>query len=142
MTVAFVGIGLCHLVTALALRPAARPGRIVLALGGLATAALAGLPVPAAGTSAGHRLVAGVALGALAVWPALAWRRASSTPRLLRPGPAIGATLVLLALLGWFAVQLATDGSQLGLTERFAAGAQALWPLVVVLGSRRVGRSA
>jgi hypothetical protein len=43
---------------------------------------------------------------------------------------------VLLGLVGWFAVELFTDGPHVGLSERVAAGAQAIWPLLAVLRSR------
>src|SRR4051794_5022699 len=48
MTAALVGVGLCHLVTAYGLG-AATPGRLVHALGGLATLAVAAFPLPAVG---------------------------------------------------------------------------------------------
>jgi len=134
MTAALAGLGICHAVTALGLRPAAVAGRAVLALGGVATVLVAAFPLPQVGTSANHSLAAGVAFVSLAVWPALAWRR--GTPAALRPVAATGAAVVLLGLVGWFGVAL-HDGTRVGLAERVAAGAQALWPLVVVLTARR-----
>ena len=47
----------------------------------------------------------------------------------------VAATAVLLGLMTWFAVEL--RGEQTGSAERAAAGAQALWPLAVVLSTRR-----
>jgi hypothetical protein len=140
MTAGFVGTGFCHLGTALALRPAALAGRLGLAVGGAATVALAAFPVPAVGSSTAHGLVAGAALTALALWPAVSWRRGAhrpvqSWPWALSPGPAVAATVGLLALLGWFTAQLTGDGALIGLTERFAVGGQVLWPLVVVLSA-------
>ncbi|MCM0678401.1 DUF998 domain-containing protein, partial [Micromonospora phytophila] len=73
MTLGLVGLGLCHCVTAAGLRPAATGGRVLLALGGVATLAVAAFPLPAgAGGSTPHGLAAAVAFGALALWPALA----------------------------------------------------------------------
>ena len=130
MTATFVGVGVGH----------------------AATLALAAFPVPAVGVSAAHRLVAAIALGALAIWPALAARTGSASG--LRPADgalfagspdltvALAATAVLLTLLGVFAVQLALDGDRVGLTERLVTGAQALWPLVVVLCARGAARGA
>jgi hypothetical membrane protein len=135
MTAALAGVGLCHLVTALGLRPAAPAGRALLALGGLATLLVAASPLPKAGSSGAHTVAASISFGALAVWPALARRHGMGTPWGLRAGPAIAASAVLLALVGWFAAQAYGDGSLTGLTERVAAGAQALWPLLVVLGA-------
>jgi hypothetical membrane protein len=133
MTAALVGVGLCHLVTAYGLG-AATPGRLVHALGGLATLAVAAFPLPAVGSSGAHVLAASVAFGSLALWPALGWRRRSPVWG-LRPAVAITAAVVLLALVAWFAVTLGGSGGWVGLTERVAAGAQALWPLVVASSS-------
>lgn len=134
MTTGLAGLGACHVITALGLRPAALPGRLVLAAGGLATVLVAAFPLPDEGSSTAHVLAAAVAFPALSVWPALAWRRGS---RWLPAGVSVGAAAVLLGLLGWFAVELYGAGRQLGLSERVLAGAQALWPLAAVLLARR-----
>jgi hypothetical protein len=42
---------------------------------------------------------------------------------------------VLVLLVGWFVLSLAS-GTDVGVAERAAAGGQALWPLVVVMGAR------
>jgi hypothetical membrane protein len=132
MTAALFGVGVCHVVTALGLARAAEAGRIVLGLGGVATTLVAVFPLPASGSSPEHAVAAGVAFGALAVWPAFAWRRSGHRPAALRPGVSFAATLVLLGLVVWFAVALGAGGP-VGLAERFAAGAQACWPLIVAL---------
>ncbi|MGW0507583.1 DUF998 domain-containing protein [Micromonospora sp. NPDC003241] len=73
MTVALAALGLCHCVTAAGLRPLAPAGRALLALGGVATLAVAVFPLPDDGSgSVPHTLAATVAFGALALWPALA----------------------------------------------------------------------
>ena len=141
MSGALVGLGLCHLVTASALRPAATVGRLVLAGGGAATVLVAAYPLTVgAGSSRAHTFAATVALGSLAIWPAAAWRRSPETPPPLRPAVCAAASLALLGGLAWFGYELGTDGSRIGLAERVAAGSQAVWPLVVVGWSRR-GRS-
>jgi len=137
MTAGLAGLGACHLVTALGLRTAAGPGRLLLATGGAASVLVAVFPVPAEGSSAVHQAVAGVSFVSLGLWPALAWRRGRSVPRILRPPASIAAAAGLCGLLGWFAVELYGDGQRIGLTERLVAGAQALWPLAVVLSARR-----
>ncbi len=149
MTSALAGVGVAHIVTATALRRAALPGRLVLAGGGFATLLVAALPLPTVigdGGSGPHAIVAGISFGALAVWPALAMRggrRADggkrSIPWGLRRKVALAATAALLAAVGWFVTDLGQDMSQVGLSERVAAGAQALWPLLVVLSTRRSG---
>lgn len=164
MTAALAGVGVCHLVTAAGLRPAAVPGRALLALGGAGTLAVAAAPLPADhGQSGAHALVAAVAFGALGAWPAVSARRSpaggarpaagpddagagsggaatASGGRALRRPTAFGASVVLLGLLGCFVTQLG-GGSWLGLTERLAAGAQAIWPLVAVLSARHAQRT-
>jgi len=142
MTGALVGVGLSHLVTAGALRCAATAGRLVLGLGGLGTLLVAAFPLPAGGSSSSaHTAAAGVAFVSLAVWPAFAGRRRQAPRRtvapLLRPPACALAACTLLLLLAWFVAQQLTGGHRVGLAERVAAGAQALWPLAVVLSARQ-----
>ncbi|WP_143448184.1 DUF998 domain-containing protein [Kineosporia sp. A_224] len=138
MTAALVGVGLCHLTTSAALRTAPRAGRAALGLGGLATLGVAAAPLPADGGSAAHTAFATTAFVALAVWPALPPRRdrAPRAPFPLRRPVRLAAAGLLLGLVGWFGLELFGAGDRLGLAERAAAGAQAVWPLVVVLGCR------
>lgn len=152
MTAALAGLGICHVITAAGLRVAAGPGRVVLAVGGVATVLVAVFPQPVQGDSIPHLVFAGINFTALAVWPALAWRRAggaalcgpgtsrepgtarrsrSRVPLALRPAVSVTAAVVLVGLLGWFAGTLGSD--VVGLSERVLAGTQACWPLVVVL---------
>lgn len=137
MTTGLAGLGTCHVITALGLRPAALPGRLVLAAGGLATVLVAAFPLPDEGSSTAHAVAAGVAFPALSVWPALVWRREPSRRLGLARGVSAGATVVLLGLLGWFGAELYGGGSRLGLSERVLAAAQSLWPLAAVLLARR-----
>jgi hypothetical membrane protein len=137
MTVGLAVLGLCHLMTAAGLRPVATPGRALLAIGGAATILVSLLPLPRVGTSMAHGLAAGVGFIVLALWPALAIRRAGPTaPRVLRAAVSGVAALVLAGLVWWFGVTLYVTHVDVGLAERFAAGAQALWPLVAVLTLR------
>lgn len=57
-------------------------------------------------------------------------------PVALRPAVAGAAAVVLLGVLGWFVVELTTDGRAVGLSERVVAGSQAVWPLLAVLSAR------
>ncbi len=141
MTAGLVGLGVCHLVTACGLRPARLAGRLLLAVGGLATVLVAAFPLPLVGTSQTHGLVAGLAFVALGLWPAFAWRHGPAAPRALRPYVSFIAAAGLLVLLGLFAAQLSVDGAFIGLTERLVAGAEAVWPLVVVLTARLADRA-
>jgi len=140
MTAALAGVGLCHVTTALALRPLARPGRVLLGTGGVATLLVAAFPLPDGdGGSVPHTLAAAVAFLALSAWPAVAWRRGARWPAPARPGVALGAATVLLGLLGWLCAELAADDGRVGVAERVTAGAQALWLLAAVAASRRRG---
>ena len=142
MTTALVGVGLSHLVTAYALAPAALAGRLIHGLGGLATLGVAAFPLPAGGgMSAAHTAVAAVAFISLAVWPAFAWMRPQrlghSVAAILGPRVSAAATTALLLTLAWFFTELLLGTQMVGLAERVAAGAQAIWPLVVVVYVRK-----
>jgi hypothetical membrane protein len=136
MTAGLAITGVAHMVTAAGLRPVPRAGRVLHALGGAATLAVAALPVDAYPQA--HGIAAGIGFGALALWPALALRRGATG--VLRPAVSVGASAVLVGLLGVFVVELQAGGAATGLTERAVAGAQALWPLVVVVALRRETR--
>jgi hypothetical membrane protein len=142
MTLALVGVGLSHLVTACALGCARDVGRAVLGLGGLATVLVAAFPLPTGGgSSAAHTTAAAIAFFSLAIWPAFAWIQPRAPGQivavLLRPRASAAATFALLLLLGWFFVEQLVGGERIGLAERVAAGSQALWPLAVVISARR-----
>jgi len=141
MTLGLAATGVAHVATAAGLRSVPRRARAVHALGGAATLAVALLPVDASPQA--HGVAAGIGFVALALWPALSGRR--DGPAVLRPAVGVAASVVLVTLLVVFVAELQRwlpgDGSLTGLTERLVAGAQALWPLVVVTALRRaVGR--
>lgn len=133
MTLVLLAVGACDVVTGLALRPAALPGRLILIAGGLAGMLVAANPEPASGGSVRHAFWATAGFLALAVWPAGARRRGPLVPFGLRPAVAAVATGVLFGLLAWFGAELIMRGAQIGLAERVLTGAQAAWPLAVVL---------
>lgn len=122
MTVGLAGLGVCHVLTALALRPARPAGRLVLALGGAATAVVAAAPLPAVGSSTTHTVAATVGFVALTAWVVAAFPRSFA---------AWCAGGLLLAALLWFGVEL--GGPRFGLSERVLSGAQAVVPLLAVL---------
>jgi hypothetical protein len=133
MTTALAGVGVCHTITAAGLVPAAVAGRALLAIGGVATVALAALPQPVTGDSVAHVATAAVALSMLSLWPALAWRGGGQLRREVWWLAATG----LLGLLGWFGIGYFTASPRIGLSERLLTAAQALWPLAAVLVARR-----
>ena len=137
MTLALAGVGACYVITGLALRPAAAAGRLLLMSGGVATMLVAAFPETAGdGGSLPHTFWAAAGFVALAVWPLAARRRGSLGPVWLRPGACAVAAGVLLGLLVWFGAELIGGGRQVGLAERVLAGAEAVWPLAVVLACR------
>jgi hypothetical protein len=139
MTAALGAVGVSYAMTALGLRDAALPGRVVLGCGGLATVGVAAFPLSESGQSVAHTAAASIAFVSVAAWPAVGGRRRAGLPAGLRRPVARAAAAVLLGLVGWFAVEL--NGPRTGLAERVAAGAQALWPLAVVLTVRRTAPS-
>lgn len=126
--------GVAHLVTAAGLRPVPTTARVLHAIGGAATLAVAAFPSDVAPRA--HVIAASIGFGALAIWPAWARRpRGAPGARVLRPAVATTAAVVLVALLVAFMLELwhvsSETGTAVGLTERLVAGAQALWPLAV-----------
>ena len=138
MTAAFAVTGACEMVTALALRPAAMPGRLILAAAGAASVLVAANPEHVGGSPM-HGLWAGVAFMAMIAWPAGAWRRGPSVPWGLRSAVSAAAVATLLALLAWYLMELTTKGGTTGLAERVMGTAEVAWPLAVVLSCRLTG---
>jgi hypothetical membrane protein len=134
MTVGLAVLGACHVVTALGLRPARVSGRWLLAAGGVSTLVVGASPQPAHGSAPAHLLAASVGFATLTLWPVFA--ACADGPVVLRRRYAAVVTGVLLALLGWLAVEIGADGAHIGLSERMLAGAQAAWPLIVVVTVR------
>ena len=130
MTGALFLLGACNIATAFGLRAAALPGRITLALGGLAAILVALSPEPDGGTSVRHLTATGVGFTALALWPALA---ATGNPVTWALKPRVGyvASALMASCAAWFLVELHGHGAA-GLVERILTGVQAVWPLIVV----------
>lgn len=122
MTTSFAVLGACHIVTALGFREAAPAGRGVLVLGGALAIGVAIFPEPAAA----HVPVATGSFVALAAWPVLA--RVPTRRAGLVASVVLGALLVVLGL--------SLDSRRTGLTERVAAGAEAVWPLAALTLTR------
>ncbi|HET9167902.1 MAG TPA: DUF998 domain-containing protein [Actinospica sp.] len=132
MTGALYVLGVCHVVTALGLRVAAMPGRVVLAGGGVASVAVALSPEPTGGTSLRHLVTTGIGFTLLALFPTLAaWRNASPVWALRRE-TGYAVTGLMAAGAAWFLVELHGHGAA-GLAERILTGAQSVWPLIIVV---------
>ncbi|WMD06173.1 DUF998 domain-containing protein [Streptomyces sp. FXY-T5] len=136
MTAAFIALGLCHLLTAWSLRPAATAGRMALAAGGVAALAVAMVPAPSSGGSLSHGSVTTLGFAVLAAWPVLAARAGTAVPWALRPLPSLGATSVMAVGAAWFLVELHLHGVA-GMAERAVTTLQSVWPFVVVLSCLR-----
>ncbi len=134
MTWAITGVGLCYLLVALGLHPAAGAGRVLLAGGGLATLLIAGFRDPRLGYSLAHELAVIVTVLTCCTWPIFAARRRHPALLLTRTASFAGAG-VSLGLAAWYALE--SHGTLLGLAERFAAVAPPLWLLAVVITTRR-----
>ena len=143
MTLTFVVVGVCYVVTAVALRPARTAGRLILIAGAVAGMLVAANPERAGDAYPwGHIIWALIGLAGVTAWPAGAWRRGTGVPWGLRPAVAAVSVAVLLALVLWFGAELITGSGQAGLAERVAGTAQALWPLAVVLSCCRPVRAS
>ncbi|MCF1594470.1 DUF998 domain-containing protein [Streptomyces muensis] len=136
MTGALAALGVCHMITALGLRPAALPGRLALGAGGVAAFVVALLPPPSSGGSLRHGSAAAVGFALLAVWPVLAADRRPAAPWGLRPVPSLTATTLMLVTAGWFMIEMRQGGAD-GVAERLVTALQSLWPFVVVASCLR-----
>jgi hypothetical membrane protein len=134
MTWALAGLGLSYLAVSLGLRLVRRSGRFVLAMGGIATVFVAVFPQPVEGNSIGHTAAATVAFAALALWPLFSADDAPHVPLLSRRASILASSGMVLLVI-WFLLE--AHGTQRGLAERLAAGADSIWPLAVVLSTRR-----
>jgi len=142
MTLTFVVVAICYIITALALRPAAPAGRLVLVAAALAGLLVAANPQAAPGTfSLAHALWSSLGFALLAAWPLAAYREGQDVPWALRPAPSIAAVSVIATLTAWFLAELVLGGGILGLSERVVGFAQAMWPLLVVASCQLDHRS-
>jgi hypothetical membrane protein len=132
VTAGILGVGICNVVTGLALRAAADSGRLLLIAGGVCSMLIAVNPQHPHGGSLTHETFSLLGVLIMTLWPVAAIRRTPDAPVCLRPGAAYAAAGLNLTLLLWFAAEL-FNGPQLGLAERAVAADQALWPFIVVL---------
>jgi hypothetical membrane protein len=136
MNGALLALGVCHLLTAWGLRPAALAGRVALGGGGVSAFVVTLLPAPSSGGSLSHGSAAAVGFVLLAVWPVLAADGSGAAPWGLRPGPALAATAVMGVGAAWFLIEIQLH-SAAGVAERVVTFLQSLWPFVVVASCLR-----
>jgi len=132
ITIALLAVGACHIVTGLALRPAAEAGRIILIFGGVSGMLIAANPQHSHSGSLPHEIFSFIGVVLMTIWPVAAMRPDPGAPPALRAPFAWAYGLFTLGLVLWFTAEL-FGGSELGLAERAVAVDQSLWPLVVVL---------
>lgn len=138
MTAAILGTGASQIATAVALRPAARSGRLLLAAGGVFTVLVALNPLPPEGQSAfAHAIVAAGSFAALAAWPLVSWQRGAVVPWALRRSVSVTAGCGLVLATAWLFREVLTDGETVGLIERADAVLLNLWPVAVVVSIMR-----
>jgi hypothetical protein len=140
MTGMLIALGVCHLVTAWGLRPAALAGRVALGAGGVTAMVLVLSPAPRSGGSLGHGAVVAVGFTFLALWPILAAVRSRAAPWGLQPRVSVAVTALMWVGAAWFLAELLGHG-QAGVAERALTTAQSLWPFVVVASCLRHSRS-
>jgi hypothetical protein len=134
MTAAIAAVGVCYLATALGLSPVRRAGRLALAGGGVATLSIAAFPTPLHGYSGPHAVAVIAASTTMCAWSVLAAHR-QHRARLLTFGPNVAASALTFGLIMWFTLEI--NGGDLGLAERCAAVAPALWLFPVAFEARR-----
>lgn len=133
MTSALAGVGLCYLLVAAGLRPARGTGRVLLAVGGVATLLIAIFRQPRQGYSLAHELPVIVAALTCCTWPVFAsYRRHPAL--LLTRAPSFAAAGASLGLAAWYTLE--SHGALLGIAERSAAAVPTLWLLAVVVTTR------
>jgi Protein of unknown function (DUF998) len=142
MTLTFVVVGACYLLTGLALRPARMPGRLMLMAAAVTGVFVAANPEqPGNSLPLPHMIWGAAGCIILVAWPAAAWRRGPGVPWGLRPAVSACIVAVLVTLLAWFITELITGGGQVGLAERTFGTVQALWPLTVVASCHYAART-
>ena len=143
MTAALVVTGVAYIVAAVGLRPADGAGRGLLGVGGGAVLLTAWISNATPGRNeVGHMIATYLTFVTLTVWPAVIARNRPDAPLVLRRrfGQVVALGLGVLVLLT--VAEIVVGGSTLGLRERTLTTAQALVPLVVVLGCRSLRSAA
>ena len=133
MTIVILIIGVCQLITAYGFKSAAKPGRLVLGLGGVGVIGVAAFPVPhVLADSNWHTFMAGVVLVSLCLWPVFSISEHHHAPWVLTAKGAWIAT-VALAIVGLiFLAAWWTDSYWMGLLERTLISSQIIWLLISV----------
>ena len=111
-----------------------KAARIALFISGLCGYGLTIFPTPLIGFSVPHRIFAITSFVLSAIWPLLAIRKQPDAPAILKPRPAVIATVLQVALAGIFLVVWADPNvTNVGVWERLVTVSQAGYMSLVVL---------
>lgn len=134
----FILGALIDIVVALKFTVIAKPARVLIVLGGLATVGLTVFPTPLVGVSEPHRVFATISFVIFSIWPVFGMRFGSEWPPIVRPYASIAATLVLGAIaIGFLAIWSNPDIHTAGFWERVVTTSQAIYPALVIFLSWR-----
>ena len=139
MTTALVLTGLAHLVTAWALVPGRRTGRILLAAGGVATLAVAALPLLPRARARRRSTPPSPRCRSRCSRCGRGFAARPDGPVALERRVAQPAAVVLALAVASLAIGL--GGAALGVHERVVAFLTVAWPLVTAVGAVVVGRA-
>lgn len=134
----FILGALIDIVVALKFTVLAKPARVLIFLGALATIGLTIFPTPLVGTSEPHRVFATISFVIFSIWPVFGMRFGREWPPIVRPLASIVSTLVLGAIaIGFLGVWTNPDIHTAGLWERAVTTSQAIYPGLVIFLSWR-----
>ena len=134
----FILGALIDIVVALRFTVIAKPARVLIFLGGLATIGLTIFPTPLVGVSEPHRVFATISFVIFSIWPVFGMRFTREWPTIVRPLASIVATLVLGAIaIGFLAIWTNPEIQTAGFWERAVTTSQAIYPALVIFLSWR-----
>ena len=134
----FILGALIDIVVALRFTVLAKPARVLIFLGGLATIGLTIFPTPLVGVSEPHRVFATISFVIFSIWPVFGMRLGREWPPIVRPLASIVATLVLGAIaIGFLAIWTNPEIQTAGFWERAVTTSQAIYPALVIFLSWR-----
>lgn len=143
MTLVIVVVGICQIVTAHGFKQAAKPGRFLLAIGGIGALGVAAFPVPHVfADSDWHTFMATVVLVSMCLWPVFSATKKYPTPWVLTHRGAWTSTVCLAVLGLTFLAAWWTNSHVMGFLERVLISSQILWLMVALRISHQFGVKA
>ena len=122
------------LLIALDAKTLSKPGRVALFISGICGYGLSIFPTPLIGYSVPHRIFAITSFILSAIWPLLSMSKREDAPAIIKPKPAIIATVLQVLLAGIFLVVWADpNATNVGVWERLVTVSQAGYMSLVVL---------